>query len=179
MRVISGIRRGHKLHEFTGMDVRPTTDRVKESIFNLIQGYVPSARVLDMFAGSGALSFEAISRGASFAVLVDCDRNSVELIKKNIEELKFQEMCNVREESCFSFAKSCKEKFDIIFLDPPYNKGFIEPALLAIVDNELLSENGIIVLESDSTDFKSEFKDIKMIKQKRYGRTFITIYEFA
>ncbi|MDD6564924.1 MAG: 16S rRNA (guanine(966)-N(2))-methyltransferase RsmD [Clostridiales bacterium] len=179
MRVISGIRRGHKLHEFTGKDVRPTTDRVKESIFNLIQGYVPSARVLDMFAGSGALSFEAVSRGASFAVLVDCDRNSVELIKKNIEELKFQEMCNVREESCFSFAKSCKEKFDIIFLDPPYNKGFIEPALLAIVDNKLLSENGIIVLESDSTDFKSEFKDIKMIKQKRYGRTFITIYEFA
>lgn len=179
MRVISGIRRGHKLHEFSGKDVRPTTDRVKESIFNLIQSYVPSARVLDMFAGSGALSFEAISRGASFAVLVDSDKRSVELIKKNIDELKFHDMCKVMEESCFSFAENCTDKFDIIFLDPPYNKGFIEPALSTIVKNKLLSENGIIVLESDSTDFKSEFKDIEMIKQKRYGRTFITIYESA
>jgi 16S rRNA (guanine966-N2)-methyltransferase len=179
MRIISGIRRGHKLHEFQGKDIRPTTDRVKEALFNLIQAYVPQARVLDMFAGSGALSFEAISRGASFAVLVDSDKRSVELIKKNIDELKFHDMCKVMEESCFSFAENCTDKFDIIFLDPPYNKGFIEPALSTIVKNKLLSENGIIVLESDSTDFKSEFKDIEMIKQKRYGRTFITIYESA
>ncbi len=176
MRIISGCRRGHKLHEFAGSDVRPTTDRVKESIFNLIQFDVPDAVVLDMFAGSGALSFESISRGAKRAVLIDNDRNSVAIIKKNIQELGFQELCEVKEKSCFDFAKTCNEKFDIIFLDPPYNKGYIEPALESISDNDLLYEDGIIVLESDNTDFKSQYHGLEIIKQKKYGRTYVTIY---
>ena len=177
MRIISGSRRGHKLFEFEGQDVRPTTDRVKESIFNLIQSYVPDARVLDMFAGRGALSFEAISRGARSAVLVDCDKNSVALIKKNIKALGFENTCTVLERSCFDYIKAPSEHFDIVFLDPPYNKGFIEPALSAISDGNILSDEGIIVLESDNTDFKSDFDGLEMIKQKRYGRTFITIYK--
>ncbi len=179
MRIISGIRRGHKLHDFQGQDVRPTTDRVKEAIFNLIQGYIPQSRVLDMFAGSGALSFEALSRGAEFSVLIDCDRRSVELIKKNINELKFNDICIVKEMSCMDYAKISNESFDIIFLDPPYNKGFIEPVLNLISENELLSRDGIIVLESDNTDFKSDFCGLRMIKQRRYGRTFVTIYKRA
>lgn len=179
MRIISGCRRGHILHEFDGRDVRPTTDRVKESIFNIIQAYVPNATVLDMFAGSGALSLEALSRGACHAVMVDCDKRSVALIKKNVTELEFQDLCTVKEQSCFEFAKSCKEKFDIIFLDPPYNKGFIEPALDAICDYSLLSEEGIVVLESDNTDFRTDFDGLEIIKQKRYGRTFVTVYKKA
>ena len=179
MRIISGSRRGHKLHEFEGYDVRPTTDRVKESIFNLIQNYIPSSRVLDMFAGSGALSFEALSRGAIYAVLVDCDRKSVELIKKNVHELKFEDICEVKEASCFSYVKNCDERFDIIFLDPPYNKGLIEPALEAISQYGLLSDTGIVLLESDNTDFKSDFPGLSMVKQRRYGRTFVTIYKRA
>ena len=83
MRIISGRKRGHKLLEFEGEDVRPTTDRVKESVFNLIQGFVPDAVCLDMFAGSGALSFEAISRGAQKAVCIDSDKRSIDIIKKN------------------------------------------------------------------------------------------------
>lgn len=177
MRIISGCRRGHKLHEFAGMDVRPTTDRVKEAIFNLIQTYVPNAKVLDMFAGSGALSLEALSRGAESAVLVDIDRESVNIINKNIAELRFGELCKVVTASFSDFAKNCRDKFDIIFLDPPYNKGFIEPALSLIAENSLLSENGIVVLESDNTDFKSEIETLQIIKQKKYGRTFVTIYE--
>lgn len=176
MRIISGCRRGHKLHEFAGSDVRPTTDRVKEAIFNLIQFYVPNAVVLDMFAGSGALSFEALSRGAQRAVLLDSDKNSVAIIKKNISELRFNDLCEVRTQSCFDFAKICKDKFDIIFLDPPYNKGFIEPVLTSIYENDLLSAEGIIVLESDDTDFKSNFSGFQILKQKKYGRTYITIY---
>lgn len=179
MRVISGSRRGHKLHEFVGSDVRPTTDRVKESIFNLIQDYVPSAVVLDMFAGSGALSFEALSRGAEYAVLIDNDRRSVEIIKKNIHELKFEDMCETREASCFGYAKNCTEKFDIIFLDPPYNKGLIEPALSAVTEYGLLREGGIVLLESDNTDFKDDIPGLKVEKQRRYGRTFITVYKKA
>lgn len=179
MRIISGSRRGHKLHEFTGQDVRPTTDRVKESIFNLVQGYVPSSRVLDMYAGSGALSFEALSRGAAYAVLLDNDPKSIEIIRKNVSELGFYEMCQIRNISCFDYAKSTNDSFDVIFLDPPYNKGLIEPTLMAIAENNLLNPDGIIVLESDNTDFKSEFSGLEMIKQRRYGRTFITIYKNA
>ena len=177
MRIISGIRRGHKLLEFQGYDVRPTTDRVKESIFNLIQMYIPQANVLDMFAGSGALSFEAVSRGAKQALLLDSDSRSVELIKRNIADLKFEDRCKVVNTSCFDYLCRCTEKFDVIFLDPPYNKGFIEPALESIVKNNVLSEEGIIVLESDSTDFCNNADGLEMIKQKRYGRTFVTIYK--
>lgn len=177
MRIISGCRRGHKLYEFNGDNVRPTTDRVKESIFNLIQGYVPSARVLDMFAGSGALSLEALSRGADFAVMVDIDENSTAIIKKNIAELKFEKLCAVFRMSFMDYAKSCQDKFDIIFLDPPYNKGLIEPALFAISEYSLLSDEGIVVLESDDTDFRTEISSLSILKQKKYGRTFVTVYK--
>ena len=101
MRIIAGSRRGHKLLEFDGMNVRPTTDRVRESIFNIIQTYVPDARVLDMFSGSGALSLEAVSRGAHAAVCIDSDKKSIEIIKKNIESLKFSDKCTVLNRSCF------------------------------------------------------------------------------
>ena len=87
MRIISGTRRGHKLIEFAGEDVRPTTDRVKESLFSIIQNNIPNAQVLDLFSGSGALSFEAISRGAKGAVCVDIDRRSVDIIRKNMKPL--------------------------------------------------------------------------------------------
>ena len=179
MRIISGSRRGHKLHDFEGFDVRPTTDRVKESIFNLIQNYVNGAKVLDMFGGSGALSFEALSRGAESAVILDSDKRSVELIRKTMRDLKFCDVCEVRQISCLDYVKTCRDKFDLIFLDPPYNKGLIEPALTAISENELLSESGIVLLESDNTDFKNEFPGLHMEKQRRYGRTFVTVYKSA
>ena len=177
MRIISGSRRGHKLQEFQGDSVRPTTDRVKESIFNLIQAYVPESICLDMFAGSGALALEAISRGAAKAVLIDKDKRSVDIIRKNVESLGFEEQCEIRSEDCFIFAESTGEKFDIIFLDPPYNKNLIEPVLSAIVDNELLTAGGIVVLESDDTDFSGEKEGLNILKQRRYGRTYITVYE--
>ncbi len=180
MRIISGCRRGHKLYEFEGKDVRPTTDRVKEAAFNLIQMYVPGARVLDMFAGSGALSFEALSRGARSAVLIDRDRRSVDIIKKNAEALRFGGLCTIVNGSCFDYLKRYSgEKFDIVFMDPPYNMGLIEPALEAAAESGALSENGIIVLESDSTDFRDEFSGLEIIKQRRYGRTYITVYSRA
>lgn len=176
MRIISGMRRGHKLLEFEGDDVRPTTDRVKESIFNLIQTFVPDAVCLDMFAGSGALSFEAISRGAKRAVCIDTDKRSVDIIKKNAASLDFLDKCDIVNMSCFDYAKRTNEKFDIIFLDPPYNKNFIEPVLKTISENDILSEDGIIVLESDDTDFHNKFDGPEIYRQRKYGRTYITIY---
>lgn len=177
MRIISGTRRGHKLCGFDGDDVRPTTDRVKESIFNLIQTYVPNSVCLDMFAGSGAISLEAISRGAKKAVCTDSDKRSVDIIEKNIANLGFFENCEAIHTSCFDYIASAGEKFDIVFLDPPYNKGFIEPSLTGILENDILSEDGIIVLESDDTDFHGEIDGLTVLKQRSYGRTYITVYK--
>ncbi|MDD6483664.1 MAG: 16S rRNA (guanine(966)-N(2))-methyltransferase RsmD [Clostridiales bacterium] len=176
MRIISGERRGHKLHDFDGSDIRPTTDRVKESIFNLISDYVPDALVLDMFCGSGALSLEALSRGAAGAVCIDRDKRAAGLIRKNVCELDYGNKCEILNMDCMEYAKNCRKCFDIIFLDPPYNKGFIEPALDMIVKNGMLSEDGIAVLESDDTDFCGDIDGLSVIKQRKYGRTYITIY---
>ncbi len=179
MRIISGMRRGHKLYEFEGDDVRPTTDRVKEAVFNIIQTFVPNAHCLDMFSGSGALSFEAISRGAEKAVLIDSDKRSIEIIRKNAAALKFEDSCEIKNMSCFDYAEATDEKFDIIFLDPPYNKNFIEPVLDAIVRNDVLCDDGIIMLESDDTDFHDDFDGLQIYRQRKYGRTYITVYKKA
>ena len=177
MRIISGSRRGHKLLEFTGQDVRPTTDRVKESVFNIIHSFIQDARVLDMLCGSGALSFEALSRGAQSAVCIDTDKRSVDIIRKNAQALKFEDKCSILNMSCMDYIKRADGKFDVIFLDPPYNKGFIEPALNAIVENDLLSDDGVIMLESDNTDFYGEIKGLVIYRQRKYGRTYITVYK--
>ncbi len=176
MRIISGSRRGHKLYEFDGNKVRPTTDRVKESLFNLIQDYVAESIVLDAFSGSGALSLEALSRGANFAVLLDNDSASIELSEKNAEALGFD---NIEIKKCDAneYLSKTDKKFSLIFLDPPYNKGFIEPVIEKIVSRNILEDDGIIVLESDNTDCHEAFSGLTILKQKRYGRTYITIYQ--
>ena len=130
-----------------------------------------------MFAGSGALSFEAISRGAKKAVCLDKDKRSIDIIKKNANSLDFSDYCEIINTSCFDYMERAKEKFDVIFLDPPYNKNFIEPVLEGIVKNNLLNEDGIVVLESDGTDFHDDFDGLEMYRQRKYGRTYITVYK--
>lgn len=176
MRIISGKHKGRKLLDFDGMDIRPTTDRVKESIFNLIQEYIPEADVLDMFCGSGALALEALSRGARSAVCIDKDKRSVDVAQKNVHNIGYTEQCRVLNMDCMEYAKICRKQFDIIFLDPPYNKGFIEPVMSSICRYHLLSQAGIIMLESDNTDFFGNADGFKILKQRKYGRTYITIY---
>ncbi len=177
MRIISGKRRGHKLVGFEGDNIRPTTDRVKESVFNLISNYVPDSRVLDLFAGSGSLGFEALSRGAKFAVFVDKDKSAVDVVKKNASLLNFSEDIKILNMSYEDFFRSSDECFDLIFLDPPYNKGFIEPVLADIVTNNRLADGGIILLESDDTDMHSDFDGLTVLKQRKYGRSYITVYQ--
>ena len=163
--------------EFEGMSIRPTTDRVRESIFNLIQGYIFDSRVLDLFGGSGALSFESLSRGAESAVIVDVDQKSIKVIKENAERLRFLDEVMILNKSAEDYLKSATEKFHIVFLDPPYNKGFIKPVIESIVEKNILEDDGIIVLESDHIDEHGEFDGLSIVKQKRYGRTFVTIYQ--
>lgn len=179
MRIISGSRRGHKLFEFEGEDIRPTTDRVKESIFNLIIPFVSDARVLDLFCGSGALMLEALSRGAESAVCVDVDKRSVELAKKNTQSVRFDDLVIFVNKSAADYIESVSGEFDLIFLDPPYNKGFIKPIIEKIMQKNILSEDGVIVLESDDTDEHGEFDGLNIYRQRKYGRTYITIYQRA
>lgn len=176
MRIISGTRRGQKLFEFEGKDIRPTTDRVKESMFNLISEYVPDSEVLDLFGGSGALSFEALSRGARSATCVDIDKNSVEVIEKNAAATGFSNIEIVNNDA-MAYIASAKKKASLIFLDPPYNKGIICPVIEAIIEKDILCEDGIIVLESDSTDEHGEFSGLLKLKQRKYGRSYITVYQ--
>lgn len=176
MRIISGSRRGHKLFEFEGEDIRPTTDRVKESIFNLIIPFVSDARVLDLFCGSGALMLEALSRGAERAVCVDVDKKSLELAKKNTKSVKFDDLVTFINKNAAEYLDGVSGEFDLIFLDPPYNKGFIKPIIEKIVQKNILSEYGVIVLESDDTDEHGEFDGLSIYRQRKYGRTYITIY---
>lgn len=176
MRIIAGSRKGHKLHEFAGMDIRPTTDRVKESLFNLIQEYVPGSVTLDLFGGSGALTFEALSRGARESVLVDAAGESIAVINKNAEELKFDALTVVRADA-LDYLKRTDKQFSMVFLDPPYNKGFIAPVMKLLADTGSVINGGIVVLESDSTDEHCEFDGFSVLKQRKYGRTFITVYQ--
>lgn len=177
MRIISGIRRGHKLAEFEGSDIRPTTDRVRESLFNLISEYIPDSNVLDLFGGSGALSLEAVSRGARESTVCDIDKRAIELIAYNTERLSFGDRVKILNKSADGFIAECNDAFDIIFLDPPYNRGIIEPIMERLVQRGMLSEDGIIVLESDATDCRGDFSGLEIIKQRKYGRTYITVYK--
>ncbi len=177
MRIISGTRRGQKLIEFPGMDIRPTTDRVRESLFNLIMDYIYQSEVLDLFGGSGALSFEALSRGAKEATCVDLDKRSIEVIKTNSKKLRFENELLTVNDSAENFIKKTDKSFSIIFLDPPYNKGFIKPIIRDILKNNILAKEGIIVLESDSSDDHGEIDGLTILKQRKYGRTFVTIYQ--
>lgn len=176
MRVISGSRKGHKLFDFTGMSIRPTTDRVKEAIFNLIQPYFPCNEVLDLFCGTGALAFEALSRGAQHAVCVDKDVHSLAITRKNAQALRFVEQTDIISACAEAYLENTDKRFDVIFLDPPYNKGYIMPVISMIMQNNILSDNGIIVLESDNTDAHDDVDGLLIQKQRRYGRTYITIY---
>lgn len=177
MRIISGSRRGKKLIGFEGEKIRPTTDRVKESIFNIIAAYVPRANVLDLFGGSGALSFEALSRGADSAVIVDISGESLDVIRKNADMLDFGEKCSIVKSDAAAYLDGTKKKFDIIFLDPPYNKGFIEPVLEKIAKRGILADEGIIMLESDTTDMHDDIEGLVIDRQRKYGRTYITVYK--
>lgn len=176
MRIIAGSKKGHKLFEFEGQKIRPTTDRVKESIFNLIQDFIGGSIVLDLFSGSGALSFEALSRGAESATCVDIDSESIAVIKKNAESLGFSNL-EIINTDAMKFLDAANRQFSVIFLDPPYNRGFIGPVINKIVQKDLLLEDGIIVLESDFSDEHSDFAGLSILKQRKYGRSYVTIYK--
>lgn len=147
MRVITGAARGRRLREPADMDIRPTTDVVKEALFNIIQFDVEGRRVLDLFAGTGQLGIEALSRGAKSAVFVDRDKRSLALVKHNLDHCGFS--ARVTGEDALAFLSRCeRESFDIIFLDPPYDSEVLDKVLEKIIQFDILSEGGIIICET-------------------------------
>jgi len=175
MRVISGVARGKKLISLKGLETRPTLDRVKESLFNILQFYIKDSKVLDLFSGSGALAIESLSRGAREAVLCDFSKNAIEIINKNLEDTKLRnksEILNKDYLEALKYLNKGYKKFDIIFLDPPYKTDYIYKSIEKILEYDLLEEKGIIVAETDDKYKIEELKKIQNIEiydVRKYG----------
>ena len=179
MRIISGRARGHRLKTLDGLDTRPTADRVKESMFNMIACYVQDARILDLFAGTGNLGIEALSRGACYAVFIDNSGMATKVINDNLTHTKLIDKARVIKSdfnTYFAGIGAQDKKFDIIFMDPPYSKDIILPTLKQIFKQNLLKQGGIIVIESDKQDALPQvFQPYAIMRSKTYGRTVVTI----
>ena len=176
MRVVSGTARGCKLQPVPGMNTRPTTDRVKENVFNLLQDHVRGARALDLFAGTGQLGIEALSRGAQSCDFVERDRAAYAVAEKNIRAARVADRAALhRAEAADFVARAAGRKFDLIFLDPPYGGKILENILLQIETFDILSTNGIIICESAVEDrFAHGFA---LVRERRYGATLITVLQ--
>lgn len=174
MRVIAGIARSMPLKTIDSMATRPTQDRIKETLFNMLQPYVYGARFLDLFAGSGGIGIEALSRGACFAVFVDSSRDCAKVIQENLNFTKLNAKAEVMLRDSMSAISTLalreKEPFDLIFMDPPYNKGLEKEALIALRNTSLVSEDTILIFEADIKTDISFINEIgyELLKQKTY-----------
>ena len=177
MKIISGIYKGRKIegHDIDG--TRPTMERVKESLFAIIQNNMADAVVLDLFSGSGNLGIEALSQGAKYAYLVDYNAKAAKTIKKNIDTIgiKDAEVINMDYLKALDYFKDHNIRFDLIFLDPPYQTNFIEKSIEKITEYNLLNKEGLIICESDTLDRIVYNDDYKIIKDKKYGDKWVVI----
>ena len=177
MRVITGKARGVQLKTPDGMATRPTADRVKEALFSIIQFDVPTAKVLDLFGGTGQLGIEALSRGAKSAVFVDAGEPACKLIRENLRRTKLEADATVIRSDYLAYLKRCREKFDIIFLDPPYAEVFLENALNCITEIDILESGGIIIAERPvGKELPWDFEGFTRSKDYKYGTVLLTIY---
>lgn len=177
MRVITGKARGVQLKTPDGMLTRPTSDRVKEALFSIIQFDIPSARILDLFGGTGQLGIEALSRGAKSAVFVDHREDACRLIRENLKRARMEAEGKVVRSDYLDYLKRCRESFDIIFLDPPYAEIFLENALKTITEIDILQSGGIIIAERPvGKELPWEFDGFTRSRDYKYGKTLITVY---
>lgn len=177
MRVITGKARGIQLKTPDGMLTRPTADRVKEACFSIIQFEIPNAAVLDLFGGTGQLGIEALSRGAKSAVFVDAREDACGLIRENLRRTKLESAGRVIRSDYMDYLRSCREQFDIIFLDPPYAEVFLENALKYITEIDILRSGGIIVTERPADKaLPWEFAGFTRSRDYKYGKTLLAIY---
>lgn len=180
MRVITGKARGVVLKTPDGLATRPTTDRVKEALFSIIQFEIPGGKVLDLFGGTGQLGIEALSRGASSAVFVDASDVACKLIQENLKRTKLTDNAKVVRSDYLEYLRRCREKFDIILLDPPYAEVFLENSLNFISEIDILQTNGIIVTERPlGKELPWDYPGFTRSKDYKYGNTLITLFRKA
>lgn len=174
MKIISGKYKGRNIEGFMIDGTRPTMDRVKESLFAMIQNYINESNILDLFSGSGNLAIESLSEGAKSITLVDSNYKAIKVINNNLKNIGIDN-AKVLNMDYKKAIETLKEKFDIIFLDPPYKTNYIEEAIKLITKYDILSNEGIIVCESDSLDRIIYDDNYKVIKDKKYGDKYIVI----
>lgn len=176
MRVITGLARGRRLKELPGLETRPTTDKVKESIFNIIQFDIEGRRVLDLFAGTGQLGIEALSRGAASCTFVDVRREAAAVIRENLTHTGLAGGVVIQGDY-LAFLSGCQEKFDLLFLDPPYASGQLNRALETAAAIDIMSENGIIICESAAElELPCPSAPYEKGREYRYGKIKLTLY---
>lgn len=177
MRVIAGKAKGTQLRTPDGMLTRPTTDRVKEALFSILQFDLPGARVLDLFGGTGQLGIEALSRGASSAVFVDSRREACQLIRSNLEKTHLASDALVIQSDYLEYLNRCREKFNLILLDPPYAEVFLENSIKRITEIDILQLGGIIAAERPlGKELPWEFQGFTRSRDYRYGKVLLTLY---
>ena len=180
MRIITGKAKGVRLKTLEGEATRPTAERVKEAVFSMIWDDIADREVLDMFSGSGQMALEALSRGAKHAVMLDKSPLAIKVMSENAEKTRLSALCEIKRADFLDFIKQSRaRKFDIVFLDPPYDSGFYKIALENLLDNDMLKPSSIIICESGNEEIfdgdENLSKRFSLLKQSRYGRIYITI----
>ena len=176
MRVITGSCRGKKLKTLDSLDTRPTSDMVKEAVFSIIQFDVPSAKVLDLFAGSGQMGIEALSRGAEHCVFVDSNPQAVKIVRENVESCGFVKQSRILGMDSLEYLRTAKSGLDIVFIDPPYRMGLIEKALPLL--DEKLSDGACVICEHErELTLPDEVGRLMLHKRYRYGKIALTVYK--
>ena len=178
MRVISGLCRGLKLSTLDGLDTRPTLDRVKEALFSMLFDRCTDAVGLDLFAGSGALGIELLSRGGSECTFLDMSSEAINVIQNNISKAQFKDKSKIKLSDAISFLNTTADKYDIIFIDPPYSAGLYDMVLSVIKERALLKAGGVVCIESD---IKTQFETggYTVLKDKRYGKVRLCVLELV
>lgn len=179
MRVISGKLKGRKLFALKGIDLRPTSDRVKEAIFDILQNSIEGQKVLDLFAGTGALGIEALSRGAKRAFFVEESLQSLTVLYKNLEACRLQEQAEVLSREAQAGIKILSkrgETFDLIFLDPPYGKGLARKTLQALSGESILVPDALIVAEHSPAEDLDAISLLERVDQRKYASTLVSFF---
>ncbi|WP_284638977.1 16S rRNA (guanine(966)-N(2))-methyltransferase RsmD [Paenibacillus silviterrae] len=183
MRVISGRAKGRPLKAVPGMGTRPTTDKVKEAIFSMIGPYFDGGIALDLFAGTGGLSIEAMSRGMDRAVLIDMDKKAIDTIRHNLQATGFTEQAEVYRNDALRALKALSKRglrFELVFLDPPYRLKVIHDLLEQLTTEKLLDDGARIIIEHDAEDrYEEPLYGLEHIRRAEYGDTAVTIFRYT
>lgn len=175
MRVIAGDKKGRRLVTPEGLDTRPTSDKVKEALFSIIQFELADAEFLDLFAGSGQMGIEALSRGAKFAVFVDESKKACDCIRQNLAATQLAGVSEINMKSAEQYLAACRRKFDIAFMDPPYREGLIEPIFERVT--EVMKDSAVIICEIPlGAEIEEEVNGFCLKRRYRYGKTELALF---